>query len=177
MNDIVILCDMEIKNKIKESGIIQLDLNDFRPSITILGIDLSERLHEGLILKEKDFRHWLKEHDWKQYEKRAVFIYCSVDAIIPTWAYMLITSKVMEYTNDVVVGNKTALEKKLIKENIDSLDLSLFQDQRVIIKGCSEVAAPEYAMSALVILLQPMVKSIMYGEPCSSVPVFKKKKT
>ena len=90
---------------------------------------------------------------------------------------MLITSKVMEYTNDVVVGNKTALEKKLIKENIDSLDLSLFQDQRVIIKGCSEIAAPEYAMSALVILLQPMVKSIMYGEPCSSVPVFKKKKT
>jgi len=177
MNYIVILDDMEIKNKIKESGIIQLDLNDFKPNKTIIGIDLSERLHGGLILKEKDFRYWLKEHVWNQYENQAVFIYCSVDAIIPTWAYMLITSKVLEYTNDVLVGNKIVLEKKLIKKNIDSLDLSLFHGQRVIIKGCSEISAPEYAMSELVILLQPVVKSIMYGEPCSSVPVFKKKKT
>lgn len=177
MNDIVILCDMEIKNKIKESGIIQLDLNDFRSNKTLMGIDLSERLHKGLILKEKDFRIWLKEHDWKQYANHAVFVYCSVDAIIPTWAYMLITSKVLEYTEHVIVGKQSDLEKNLIKENIDSLDLSLFQDQRVIIKGCSEITSPEHAMSVLVVLLQPVVKSIMYGEPCSTVPVFKKKKT
>ncbi len=167
---------MEIKNKVKESGIIQLDLADFKPKNELVGIDLSERLYQGLILKEKDFRLWLKENNWQQYEGKAVFIYCSAEAIIPTWAYMLVISKLMLYTEQVLAGTRIDLEKKMIQDNIVSMDLSTMTDQRVIIKGCSDIASPEFAMSELVRVLQPVVKSIMYGEPCSTVPIFKKKK-
>lgn len=167
---------MEIKNKVKESGIIQLDLADFKPKNELVGIDLSERLYQGLILKEKDFRLWLKENNWQQYEGKAVFIYCSAEAIIPTWAYMLVISMLMPYTEQVLAGTRIDLEKKMIQDNIVSMNLSTMTDQRVIIKGCSDIATPEYAMSELVRVLQPVVKSIMYGEPCSTVPIFKKKK-
>ena len=167
---------MEIKNKVKESGIIQLDLAHFKPKNELVGIDLSERLYQGLILKEKDFRLWLKENNWQQYEEKAVFIYCSAEAIIPTWAYMLVISKLMPYTEQVLAGRRIDLEKKMIQDNIVSMDLSILTDQRVIIKGCSDIASPEFAMSELVRVLQPVVKSIMYGEPCSTVPIFKKKK-
>lgn len=167
---------MEIKNKVKESGIIQLDLADFKPKNELVGIDLSERLYQGLILKEKDFRLWLKENNWQQYEEKAVFVYCSAEAIIPTWAYMLVISKLMPYTEQVLSGTRIDLEKKMIQDNIVSMDLSKMTDQRVIIKGCSDIASPEFAMSELVRVLQPVVKSIMYGEPCSTVPIFKKKK-
>lgn len=167
---------MEIKNKVKESGIIQLDLADFKPKNELVGIDLSERLYQGLILKEKDFRLWLKENNWQQYEGKAVFIYCSAEAIIPTWAYMLVISMLMPYTEQVLAGTRNDLEKKMIQDNIVSMNLSTMTDQRVIIKGCSDIATPEYAMSELVRVLQPVVKSIMYGEPCSTVPIFKKKK-
>ena len=167
---------MEIKNKVKESGIIQLDLADFKPKNELVGIDLSERLYQGLILKEKDFRLWLKENNWQQYEGKAVFIYCSAEAIIPTWAYMLVISMLMPYTEQVLAGTRIDLEKKMIQDNIVAMNLSTMMDQRVIIKGCSDIATPEYAMSELVRVLQPVVKSIMYGEPCSTVPIFKKKK-
>ena len=167
---------MEIKNKVKESGIIQLDLADFKPKNELVGIDLSERLYQGLILKEKDFRLWLKENNWQQYEGKAVFIYCSAEAIIPTWAYMLVISMLMPYTEQVLAGTRIDLEKKMIQDNIVSMDLSTMTDQRVIIKGCSDITSPEFAMSELVRVLQPVVKSIMYGEPCSTVPIFKKKK-
>ena len=167
---------MEIKNKVKESGIIQLDLADFKPKNELVGIDLSERLYQGLILKEKDFRLWLKENNWQQYEGKAVFIYCSAEAIIPTWTYMLVISMLMPYTEQVLAGTRIDLEKKMIQDNIVSMNLSTMTDQRVIIKGCSDIATPEYAMSELVRVLQPVVKSIMYGEPCSTVPIFKKKK-
>ena len=167
---------MEIKNKVKESGIIQLDLADFKPKNELVGIDLSERLYQGLILKEKDFRLWLKENNWQQYEGKAVFIYCSAEAIIPTWAYMLVVSMLMPYTEQILAGTRIDLEKKMIQDNIVAMDLSTMTDQRVIIKGCSDIASPEFAMSELVRVLQPVVKSIMYGEPCSTVPIFKKKK-
>ena len=167
---------MEIKNKVKESGIIQLDLADFKPKNELVGIDLSERLYQGLILKEKDFRLWLKENNWQQYEGKSVFIYCSAEAIIPTWAYMLVISMLMPYTEQVLAGTRIDLEKKMIQDNIVAMDLSTMTDQRVIIKGCSDIASPEFAMSELVRVLQPVVKSIMYGEPCSTVPIFKKKK-
>ena len=167
---------MEIKNKVKESGIIQLDLADFKPKNELVGIDLSERLYQGLILKEKDFRLWLKENNWQQYQGKAVFIYCSAEAIIPTWAYMLVISMLMPYTEQVLAGTRIDLEKKMIQDNIVSMNLSTMTDQRVIIKGCSDIASPEFAMSELVRVLQPVVKSIMYGEPCSTVPIFKKKK-
>ena len=131
----------------------------------MVGIDLSERLFQGLILKEKDFRSWLKEHDWDQYKEKSVFIFCSADAIVPTWAYMLVMSHLLEYCDELVVGSKVDLEKKLIKKNIEALQLDDYVDARVIIKGCSDVQTPEFAMSELVAYLQPQVKSCKTRPP------------
>jgi hypothetical protein len=163
----------EIKNKVKESGLIQLDLAQFKPSLAISGIDLAPQLWQELVLKEKDFRNWVKEHDWNQYNEKAVHIYCSTDAILPTWAFMLVASR-LEQCPLVMTGSAQDLEKELIRQKIEQLDTSQFKDGRVIIKGCSDISDPKYAMVVLVRHLQPHVKSIMYGEPCSTVPIYKK---
>jgi len=166
----------EIINKVAESGLIQLDLADYKPSKNkIVGIDLADQLWEGLVLREKDFRSFLAENDWSQFEGKYVFIHCSADAIVPTWAYMLVTSKLNEIATLIVVGSQEVLEREMIKESIQQMDLELFKEGRVIVKGCADISSPEYAMSLLVQQLQPVVKSIMYGEPCSTVPVYKRK--
>ena len=165
----------EIKNKVKESGLIQLDLADFKPKEKMVELDLASQLWQGLVLKEKDFRTWIKTENWEQYENHAVYIHCSADAIIPTWAYMLVASALQTRSANVVVGSKAALEKALIKKNIEQLDLTDFQDGKVIIKGCSDISCPEFAMVTLVQKLQSTVVSIMYGEPCSTVPIYKRK--
>ena len=166
----------EIKNKVKESGLIQLDLADFKPKEEIIGIDLSNQLWQGLVLKEKAFRDWIKTENWEQYAGEAVFIFCSADAIVPTWAYMLVASSLNGIASIAVVGSKSNLEKQLIQRNIEALNIEEFQNGRVIIKGCSDISTPEFAMVALLNHIQPVVSSIMYGEPCSTVPVYKKKK-
>ena len=165
----------EIRNKVEESGLIQLDLAQFKPAIEISEIDIAEQLWQGLILKEKDFRTWIKEHDWYQYNAKGVCVYCSADAIVPTWAYMLVASQLNELATYYLVGNRKDLEKELIKNSIAELDLKEFQDGKVIIKGCSDISSPEFAMSELIKRLQPVTKSIMYGEPCSTVPIYKRK--
>ncbi len=165
----------EIKNKVKESGLIQLDLADFKPKEKMVELDLASQLWQGLVLKEKDFRTWIKTENWEQYENHAVYIHCSADAIIPTWAYMLVASALHTRSAYVVVGSKAALEKALIKRNIEQLDLTDFQEGKVIIKGCSDISCPEFAMVTLVQKLQLTVVSIMYGEPCSTVPIYKRK--
>lgn len=164
----------EIRNKVKESGLVQLDLADYKPTVQLVGIDLSAQLWQGLVLKEKDFRDWIKNHNWTQYQGKAVFIFCSTDAIIPTWAFMLVTSALEKENVYSQVGSENELAKALIQEAICSIDIDEIKDQRVIIKGCADIADPAFAMSYLVRLLQPYVKSIMYGEPCSTVPIFKK---
>jgi hypothetical protein len=166
----------EIINKVAESGLIQMDLADYKPSKNnIVGIDLADQLWEGLVLREKDFRSFLVENDWSEFEDKYVFVHCSADAIVPTWAYMLVTSKLHGIARLVVVGSQVALEKEIIKGTIQQLGLAPFIDGRIIIKGCADITSPEYAMSLLVQHLQPVVKSIMYGEPCSTVPVYKRK--
>lgn len=167
----------EIINRVKESGLISMDLANFKPNQQIHEIDISEQLWQGLVLKEKDFRAWIKEHDWASYTDHAVFIHCSTDAIIPTWAFMLIGSKLHENNADYIVGSRTDLEKSLILKRIQSEPLDEYKDGRIIIKGCSDIASPEFAMVELIRHLQPVAKSIMYGEPCSTVPVFKKRKS
>lgn len=164
----------EIRNKVKESGLVQLDLADYKPTVQLVGIDLSAQLWQGLVLKEKDFRDWIKNHNWTQYQGKAVFIFCSTDAIIPTWAFMLVTSALEKENVYSQVGSEIELAKALIQEAICSIDIDEIKDQRIIIKGCADIADPAFAMSYLVRLLQPNVKSIMYGEPCSTVPIFKK---
>ena len=168
---------MEIRNKVKERKIVQMDLADYKPSCAIVPIDLSEQLWKGLVLKEKDFRTWIKETDWSSFGGKGAYIYCSTDAIVPTWAFMLVSSQLTEICEAVVVGTEKQLRRVLILNNIHKLDLDELKDQRVIIKGCSDISEPAFAMSELVCFLQPVVKSIMYGEPCSTVPIFKRKKT
>jgi hypothetical protein len=140
----------------------------------MVGIDLAAQLWQGLVLKEKDFRDWIKNHHWTQYQGKAVYIFCSTDAIIPTWAFMLVTSALEKENVYSQVGSEMELTKALIQEAICSIDTNEIKDQRVIIKGCADIADPAFAMSYLVRLLQPHVKSIMYGEPCSTVPIYKK---
>lgn len=164
----------EIRNKVKESGLVQLDLADYKPTLQLVGIDLAAQLWQGLVLKEKDFRDWIKHHDWTQYQGKAVFIFCSTDAIIPTWAFMLVTSALEKENVYSQVGSEIELAKALIQEAICLIDIDEIKDQRIIIKGCADIVDPAFAMSYLVRLLQPNVKSIMYGEPCSTVPIYKK---
>ena len=165
----------EIVNRVKDSGLISIDLASYKPSIEILELDIADLLWQRLVLKEKDFRQWIKEHNWSVYADKAVFVHCTADAIVPTWAFMLLGSKLEEVTAHYVIGDKLALEKLLIKEKIKSENLEKYNDGRVIIKGCSDISCPEFAMVELVRHLQPVVKSIMYGEPCSTVPIFKRK--
>ena len=174
--DVVNLWGMELRNKVKESSLIQMDLANFKAMIPVIPIDLSSQLWKGLVLKEKDFRIWIKENDWLSYKNKGVYIFCSTEAIIPTWAYMLVTSQLIGIADTFVIGDELALQKSMILKNIHSSNLEEFKDERVIIKGCSDIQEPEFAMSELLAFLQPHVKSIMYGEPCSTVPIFKRKK-
>lgn len=165
----------DIINRVTESGLISLDLADYKPKIDIEGIDISNQLWQGLVLKEKDFRQWIKENNWEQFKDKAVFIYCSTDAIIPTWAFMLIASKLENNASIFLVGSKEDVQKQIILQNIKNENLNNFIDGRVIVKGCSDIPCPNFAMVELLKHLQPVVKSLMYGEPCSTVPIFKRK--
>jgi hypothetical protein len=164
----------EIRNKVKESGLIQMDLADFKSDLDIMEIDLADQLWQGLVLKEKDFRNWVSSNDWSIYNNKAVCIFCSADAIIPTWAYMLVATQLINSAVNIV-GTRTQLERELIRRKIAELDTDPFVDGRVIIKGCSDITDPAYAMTELVNHLMPVVKSVMYGEPCSTVPIYKRK--
>ena len=165
----------EIVNRVQESGLISMDLADFKPNVSIVELDISKQLWQGLVLKEKDFRAWIKATDWSEFNGKSVYVHCKVDAIIPTWAYMLIGSRLLPFTSDFIIGSKEDLEKHLILKRIKSEPLDKYKDGRIIIKGCADVSDPAFAMTELVKHLQPVAKSIMYGEPCSTVPVFKRK--
>lgn len=166
----------EIRNKVKESGLIPLDIAKYKPNYQLVGIDVAEQLWQGLVLKEKDFRLWIKEHNWNQYENKGVYVFCSADALVPTWAYMLIVSSLHGNCKEFIVGSIEDLEKKIIVSNIKKEDLEALTDAKVIIKGCADIIATAFVMSELNQHLQSVVSSIMYGEPCSTVPIYKKKK-
>jgi hypothetical protein len=164
-----------IVNKVEESGLIQLDLETFKPKVEIAEIDLANQLWQGLVLKEKDFRNWIKTHNWAAYEHKAVYVHCSVDAIIPTWAFVLVGLQLEGIALKSIIGSKTDLSRVLISDRIFALDISQYQDAKLIIKGCSDIDAPEFAMTIIVQRLKSVAKSIMYGEPCSTVPLYKRK--
>lgn len=163
----------EIVNKVAESGLVQIDLEElFVPGERIL-FDLKGWLFEELILKEKDFREQLKTHDWSQYIGKYVALTCTADAIVPTWAFMLVTAKLEPFAKKIVFGDLRKLQGQLFQEQILKINPENYRDQRVVIKGCSKVDVPASAYSEITALLRPVVKSIMYGEPCSTVPVYK----
>lgn len=161
-------------NKVAQSGIITLDLETFYHPGKRLTIDVKDVLFMGMVLREKDFRDWIKTHDWEQYRNHNVSIICSADAIVPTWAYMLIASKLTGIANHFVFGDSNELENALYAEALKKIDVSDFADKRVVIKGCGDKNVPAGAYVEASRLLLPVVKSLMFGEPCSTVPVFKK---
>lgn len=165
----------EVVNKVANSGIISLDLEKYLPAGEGVSFDLKDHLFMGLILKEKDFREALKNTDWTQYQDKNVAIFCSADAIIPVWAYMLVTSYLQPVAKNIVTGTPQEMQKHLFLQNISTINASEFAGQRVVIKGCGEVQIDPYAYAEITRVLLPHVKSVMYGEPCSTVPIYKKK--
>lgn len=162
-------------NKVAESGIITLDLEDYYPGHDIMVFDMKDYLFMGLILKEKDFRENLKTMDWQPYEGKTVTVTCTADAIIPVWAYMLVSAYLQPLAAQVLYGTQEQATNQLLLNNIATIDASAYADQRVVIKGCGEKSIGEAAYLQITNQLRPVVKSIMYGEPCSTVPIFKRK--
>lgn len=162
-------------NKVAESGILSIDLASLLPSNEIILFDIKPYLFMELILKEKDFRSTLLTTDWTIYQDKVVGIVCSADAIIPMWANMLIVSALNPFAKAVYFGDENKVREQQLLENIGSLNINEYNDQRVVIKGCGDIPIGESAYIAITQKLRPVVKSIMYGEPCSTVPVYKKK--
>lgn len=169
--------ESEIINRVAASGLVTLDLETlYHPGERVL-YDLKDNLYQGLILREKEFRAFLKEHDWSQYTGKNVAVTCSEDAIVPTWAYMLLAIQLQPYAHTVVFGSLADLEEKLYFDAIAQLNPNTYRDARVVVKGCSKIPVPTAAYVEVVRLLKPVVQSLLFGEPCSTVPLYKRPKT
>lgn len=164
-----------IVNKVAESGLISMDLEIYYPKEAVRVFDLKDHLFMGLILKEKDFRAALQEIDWSSYAGVNVAVTCSADAVIPMWAYMLVASYLQPVAKEVVFGNEKQTVETILLKNLERIHGEEYTDKRVVIKGCGDQPIPESAYLAITNKLRPFVKSIMYGEPCSTVPIYKKK--
>lgn len=164
-----------IVNKVAESGLVSLDLENYYPKGETIVFDMKDHLFMGMILKEKDFREALKKLDWNIYKDKYVAVTCTADAVIPVWAYMLVASGLSGVAKDFVMGDEKELHRTLFIKNLSAINTAEFADKRIVIKGCGETPIGEFAYTEITKLLRPVVKSIMYGEPCSTVPVYKKK--
>jgi len=164
-----------IINKVAQSGLVTLDPASFYPQGERVLYDIKENLYMELILREKDFREFVKGHDWAQYAGKNVAITCTADAIVPAWAYMLIANKLAPHATEVVFGDLDTLETVLFIKAIASTDLEQYRDQRIVLKGCGDIAVPTSAYVELTKKLTPIAKSLMFGEPCSTVPIYKRK--
>lgn len=165
----------EITNRVANSGLITLDLGEMYPAGERVLLDIKDQLFQGLILREKDFREFIATHDWSQYKNKFVAITCTADAIIPDWSWMLLASALQPFAKKIVFGDLEKLETVLFTEVLSAFDSEQYRDARVVIKGCGDKPVPKTAYIELTRVLQPVVKSIMYGEPCSTVPVYKRK--
>lgn len=166
----------EIVNKVANSVLEVFDLEDYYPKGIRTQIDISQWLYEGFLLKEKDFREALKNHDWAQYQNHLVAVNCSTDAIIPAWATILVTVYASPFAAKVVKGTLEDLDTSLYQEILSDIDYSIYQDKPVILKGCAKKPVPESAYIFAIQKLQQVAKSVMYGEACSAVPLYKKVK-
>ncbi len=166
----------EIVNRVANSKLISLDLEELYHQGERVEYDIAQNLFQGLVLREKDFRTFVKDNDWSVYQDKNVNIICSVEAIVPTWAYMLLVTKIEPHANMVIYGDKNALEQSLFQQTLSKLDPDQYHDSKVVIKGCSNLPVPTFAYTEITRLLRPYAASIMYGEPCSTVPLYKKRK-
>lgn len=168
---------MEIVNRVKNSGLVTIDLEDFVPAAeNLMGLDIKDQLWQGMVLKEKDFRVFIDTTNWTIYKGKIVHVFCSEDAIVPPWAYMLLASALHDFADKVVYGNQADAIDFLVNEKISQMNPSQYQDARVVIKGCAKIPNIERTFTALTSKLRGSVKSLMYGEPCSTVPIYKAKK-
>lgn len=168
--------EKEIVNRVASSSLKVFDLEElYIPGERVL-VDIKDQLYQGMILREKPFRDFVKTHDWSQYNGKFVAVTCSEDAIIPTWAYMLIASSLQPYAREIVFGDLRDLEKKIFFDVLAKLDWEVYRDAKVVIKGCSKVDVPLSAYVEATRRMRAVAASIMFGEPCSTVPVFKKSK-
>lgn len=165
----------EIINRVAKSPLVTIDLEDFYPEGKRLVFDLKNFLYEELILKEKDFREQLKNHDWFTYKDAYVALDCTTDAIIPSWAFLLVATYLQPYAKKIVKGNLVDLETSLYQEIISNLDITPYEGKKIIVKGCSKKPVPDAAYVQLIERIQPHIQSLMYGEACSTVPLFKNK--
>jgi hypothetical protein len=163
-----------IVNKVADSGLLEIDLAKFYPRGETAVFDLKPFLFMELILKEKDFREALKKLDFSTYQNKLVAVTCTADAIIPVWAYMLVASYLQPVASEMVLGDEQFLHQTIFLRNINQINVQDFTDKRVVVKGCGDLAIGPFAYLEFTKLLRPVVKSIMYGEPCSTVPVYKK---
>jgi len=163
----------EIVNKVSQSALDTLDLEKFFPQEQIRIFDLKPFLFMGLILKEKDFRAAMTTIDWPVYNNEIVGVFCSADAVIPVWAYMLVASYLQPIAKEVILGDEATVLRQLITKKIQEINPEEYKDKRVVVKGCGEKPIGDFAYLEITKLLRPVVKSIMYGEPCSTVPVYK----
>jgi len=165
-----------IINRVANSGLVTFDLEEYyQPGERVL-VDIKDQLFQGLIVREKDFREFIKSHPWRQYQDKFVAVTCTADAIIPRWAYMLLTSALQPYARKIVFGSLEDLEKKIYFDILSRIDWKQFTDARVVIKGCSKVDVPTAVYVEATQMIRPYASSIMFGEPCSTVPVYKKPK-
>ena len=164
-----------IINKVSQSGLVTLDPAQFYAPGERVVYDIKDNLFHGLILREKDFREFVKGHDWAQYQDKNVAVTCTADAIVPAWAYMLLANRLQPYARQVVFGDAEVLETVLFVKQVATLDVEQYRDQRVVIKGCGDVPVPVSAYVELTHKLTPVVKSVMFGEPCSTVPIYKRR--
>jgi hypothetical protein len=162
-------------NKVATSGLITFNLEDYLNQGERVVYDIKDNLFHGLMLREKDFREFIKTHEWTSYTGKNVAITCSADAIVPTWAYMLLANKMKPFANEIVFGSLETLEAVLFTKALAKIDLNAFAGERVVVKGCADIDLPVAAYVEITNLLTPVVKSIMYGEPCSTVPIYKRK--
>ncbi len=162
-----------IENKVEKSGLITFNLEDFYPKGERIAFDIAGVLFQGLILREKDFREFIKTNDWSVYQDKYVALICSVDAVVPIWSYMLLATAIEPYAKNVVFGTLETLETVLFTEALCKLNITDYQDERVIIKGCSKYPVPVSAYVKLTAMLKPIAKSLMFGEACSTVPIYK----
>lgn len=166
----------EIINRVANSKLTTIDLEDFYPKGKRVVFDIKNWLFEELILREKDFRESVKNHDWSQYQDNYIALTCSTDAIIPSWAYLLLTIELTPYAKKVVVGDLPLLETVIYQDIINQIDISEYKDKPIIIKGCANKPIPSSAYTLLIEKIRPVAKTIMFGEACSTVPLYKKKK-
>ena len=164
-----------IVNKVAASSIITINLEDFLPKEEVVVFDLKDFLFMGLILKEKDFRAALLTINWQEYENKNVALTCTADAIIPVWAYMLVASYLQPFAKEIGFGDAAAITNSILQKNINALQTGEYTDKRIVIKGCGDIQIHESAYISITEKLRPYAKSIMYGEPCSTVPIYKKK--